>query len=314
LRAAKLRTRNVPQGNAALLRREALRVLCALVLYLACEITGVRAPLHHAYTALVMDAASAVLPWLQHFPTGPMLGNLRIRNLEVPVILLGCLFLVSTRIPLRARAVRFGSAFALLFVVSVAAAAAWSEAQATVDLQKSRGILLYLPWEFRVLDAIKYLLYDFGMEVSTFVMLALTVAWNAPELANRFEPRLLPRARRPRIRAGAFVIGVSVVVFALLFSWTRVRESIPAHNSAHGQFGDLFLQAGNKTQAEAQYRAAVQGETREAGPWLQLAALLRNRGATSEADLILRRGLTVVTGGDERRRLQEALTPPLQNP
>jgi hypothetical protein len=243
-----------------------------------------------------------------------MLANLRIRSLEVPVILLGCLFLVSTRIPLRARAVRFGSAFAVLFFVGVAATMAWSEAQARVDLQRSRGLLLYLPWEFRALDAIKYLLYDFGMEVSTFIMLALTVAWNAPELASRFEPRLIPNVRRPTRRATVFVIGVSVVAFALLFSWTRVRESIPAHSNAHGQFGDLFLQAGNERQAEAQYRAAVEGETREAGPWLQLAALLRKRGAPSEADRILRRGLSVVTGRDERRRLQEALTPPLHNP
>lgn len=321
MRADKRRFSQYPPSSAAVLRREALRVLCAYALYLACDLSGLRAPLHRAYTALVMEAGSVVLPWIQHFPAVATLENLDIRNLDVPVILLGCLFVVSLRIPLAARAARFALAFAVLFAGSVAGTLAWSQVMAAEDLQSSAGLLLYLPWEFRVLDGLKYLLYDFGMEVSTFVLLSLTVIWNAPELAAHFpafaadkRARPSPRLRPGRSRAGVVAVGAAVLAFALVLGWTRARESNPLHCHAHARFGDLFLQAGNKAQAEAQYRAAVTGGTTEGNAWLQLAQLLRQRGAHSEAERILRRGVGVVSEGTDRRRLEAALSPGLQNP
>lgn len=322
MRADKRRVSQSPPNSAAVLRREALRVLCAYALYVALDLSGLRAPLHSAYTALVMEAGSVVLPWIQHFPAVATLKNLDIRNLDVPVILLVCLFAVSLRIPLAARTARFASAFAVLFAWSVAGALAWSQVMAAEDLQSSAGLLLYLPWEFRVLDGLKYLLYDFGMEVSTFVLLALTVVWNAPELAAHFpafaadeRARPSPRAGHGRSRAGLLTVGAAVLAIALMLGWARAaRESNPLHSHAHARFGDLFLQAGNKAQAEAQYRAAVAGGTREGNAWLQLAQLLRQRGAPAEAERILRRGLGVVSEGPDRRRLEEALSPGLQNP
>lgn len=297
-----------------MLRREGLRVLCAFVLYLALQLTGVRGPLHRAYTALVMDAATAMLPSIQHFPAVATLANVDISNLDMPVMLLICLGAVATRVPPAARLLKFGAAGLVLFAFSVGGTLAWTQVRAAEELARS-SVVLYLPWEFRALDAIKYLLYDFGLEASTFGLLALSVHWNAPELAAVLLPERPPPTTGAALRRkGAIVAGAAALVIAALAIWGHVRESIPEHIRAHARLGDLFLAAGKLEQAEDQYRAAVAGDPVDPEPWLQLAALLSRRGARSEAGRVLAQGLDAVKDAGGRRKLQEALAAPLQNP
>jgi hypothetical protein len=315
LRESKGKPGEASPGRPAAIRREAIRILCAFALYLVLHLVGVQAVLHDAYKDLVLRTGTLALPCVQHFPALSTLENLDIRNLDFVVTLLICLFVVSIRIPLPSRIVRFGACLAIVFASNVAAVLLQSQILATEQLQSSAGLMLYLPWEFHVLDGLKYLLYDFGMEASTFVLLLLTVTWNSPEIApvaflpgTGVAPRNRSRASGGRGRTAAIAFGGAALSLVAILAWGRIRESNPLHCRTHARLGDLFLQGGGTAKAEAQYRAAIAGGVTEGAAWLHLAELLRQRGATLEADRILRQGAGIVTDADDRRRLQEALS------
>ena len=78
--------------------------------------------------------------------------------------------------------------------------------------------------------------------------------------------------------------------------------------ATHARLGNLFLRAGKLPQAEAQYRAAIGGRTGEDSAWLNLAEILRKRGARDEASQTLRAGLDAVKDLSGRGRLSEALS------
>lgn len=307
MHAARTRRPTPPPHSAtrSAAAREALRLLGAFALYLVLYAVGAEGAFHRAYQAMVLGAGTLMLPWVQHFPVVSTLGNLELKNLDFVMLLLICLFVVSTRMPLRERAIRFAAFGSVVFAGGVAAVLLQSQTLAAQQLQRDAGVLLYLPSEFHVLDWFKYLLYDFGMEAFTFLLVAATVAWNSPELVSFASPVAAGPRQRSRPLAWAAVTSAAVVLVALLV-WARIREHDPRHIATHARLGDLFAEGGKTAQAEAQYRAAISGGSKEAGPWIGLAALLRKRGASGEADRILRDGLDAVAAPEERRRIEDA--------
>ncbi len=294
-----------PRVPLALLRREILRACAAYFLYLVLQPVWSRFGLRALYESLVLAAAGRLFLPIQHFDVLATLDNLSIVNIDFLVVLVISLFLVSWRMPWAERAKRFGAALSVIFALHVAAVILEIRVRSAQDLWAQQQLLILLPWEFRVVERLKYLLYDVGLQLGPFVMLGLTATWNG--LADR--PRRKD-TRTPNVfwrrRILALACGSAVVVAAAAI-WRWQRESNPLHIAAHARLGHIYWEHRSLHAAEQQYRIALDGNTSDPDVYYKLAVLVSQRADRRQATDLLRRGLGVAGDPAWQRRFREAL-------
>lgn len=76
-----------------------------------------------------------------------------------------------------------------------------------------------------------------------------------------------------------------------LFEAMRASAERP---EAHGELGNLFVEAGNANLGEAEFRTALRLEPRAVGPRVNLADLYRRLDRDSDAEVLLREGMQLV--------------------
>lgn len=281
------------------LPRELLRLAAGVALYLALLAPFRALELDRLYGAAVLAVGQAVFLPFQHFPVLERLDNLTLNNLELLVVLTLALFAVSTPIDLATRCRRFGHVLAAIFAMHVVTAYLAIVVRAASEMS-AQGILVLLPAEFRIVDGLKYFLYDMGQEAGPFVMLMLALAWNVGVLREPGPVRL----RRPTMAAAC---GVIVALAFVGIAYTRARERDPRHVDAHAKIGHLFWNRGSDAEAERQYRAAVAGGTADLQVFYNLGGLELRHGRRADAEALLRRGLERAGEPVWRARFEKAL-------
>ena len=176
----------------------------------------------------------------------------------------------------------------MIFCAHVVAVILGAKLAATTELLQRPGFVLLLPWEFQLLDGMKYLLVDVGLELGPFLVMCLGAAWNAgitvSVLCDRSslpEPLSGPHfSSRPTISrgplggsllasllAGGLSIGIGLAI------WVKLREGDPRHQNTHIELGEFFRRDGQLEKAAEQYRAAIAEGTGSVRAWSGLEAL-----------------------------------------
>jgi hypothetical protein len=304
-----------PRIPLALLRREVLRACAAYVLYLVLQPVWSRFGLRALYESLVLAVAGRLFLPIQHFDVLATLDNLSIVNIDFLVVLVISLFLVAWRMPWADRTKRFGAALSVIFVLHVAAVILEIRVRSAQELWAQQQLLILLPWEFRVVERLKYLLYDVGLQLGPFLMLGLTATWNGlADLAVLREPERLRRRREDARTANVFwrrrflalACGIAVLAAAAAV-WRWQRESNPLHIAAHARLGHIYWEHRSLHAAEQQYRIALDGNTSDPDVYYKLAGLVSQRADRRQAADLLRRGLGVAADPAWQRRFREAL-------
>jgi tetratricopeptide (TPR) repeat protein len=179
---------------------------------------------------------------------------------------------------------------------------------------------LFLPWELTLLARTFQLAFAFGLQIASFLAVALTAFWcsgstvrglfgdegpdDEPEPAVLAPPGRWSRWARPQILlpAGALLL----VGTAGLVWW--VREVDPRHAKVHTVLANTFFANGQWIEAEEQYRAAIRGGASDGPTWYGLAGVASRRGDHALAVERLERALEVVTDRAWRGRLESALS------
>ena len=283
--------------------REAVRALAAfgvyLVLYPVWNVLGV----HDLYRAIVLKIASAIVLATQHFPVVSTLENLTVNHLDNLLILVLGYFLVSTGMRWRARINRYCGLLLAVVMLHVMGVCLETQNDAAQVLLDSNGLVLLLPWEFRVADGFKYLLVDFGLNIGPFVVMLLGAAWNSG--LGIIGVPAAGRTRRIMVRTGAAAI-LTLALAAL--AWKSLRESDPRHVQTHASLGHLFVRSQQPAKAEGQYRIALAHGTTDGEVYFNLAVIEADRGRKGDALRIQEAGLKVVQDSAWRKRLQEEWT------
>jgi len=279
--------------------REGWRALAAfglyLVLYPAWHWIG--AP--ETYQAIVLKIGTAVVLATQHFPTISTLKTLHVSYLDHLPLLVLSYGLVSTRMSWGARLRRYGGLLLAILSLHTAGVVLETKIDAAQDLQDEAGLVLLLPWEFRIVDGFKYLLVDFGLTIGPFVVMLLGMAWNSGIGVSRETAR--PGAERRLIHLTlAVVLGLAGGGFA----WSALREADARHVLTHARLGHLFFRSHWPAKAEDQYRIAMQHGATDGEAFLNLAGIEDGRGDTGEALRLLERGLEVVRDPAWRTRIE----------
>jgi len=285
------------------LTREGARVAIAFVLYLVFLRLWIWSGLAQAYDSLVMALASRIFLPTQHFPIVPTLENISLRDLDFAVVFSLSLFVVSTRIPWKQRLERFSLILLVLYMIHVLAVVLQVKVNSALDLNRQYDLLILLPWEFKVVERARYLLYDFGLQATPFVLLLLTAAWNSGL-------KLPARARQPaaiKRRLQITTACLLVALVAVLF-WSRWREAHPLHVGAHATLGRIYLEHDNLDGAEKQYRIAVAGSTEDPLVFYNLAMITSRSGSRREAIDALEQGLQVTSDPEWITRFDQALS------
>ena len=292
----------LPRIPISLLARETVRIAAAFLIYLILQQFWIWSGLEQWYDSLVMDLAEWIFIPTQHFPVVPSLANMSLRNLDFAVVFTLSLFLVSTGIPWKRRLKRFALVLLVVYVLHVLTVILQVKVMSTLDLNRNFGLLILLPWEFKIVERSKYLLYDFGLQAGPFVLALLTMAWN---LGWNLPARARRRGRvRQRLTVGAVSL---LVVMVTVFSWSWWRESQPLHVEAHATQGRLYQENGNLQGAEEQYGIAIEGGTDNPLVFYNLAALASQAGRTSEALAVLIQGQRVAADPEWRARFEEEI-------
>ncbi len=285
--------------GAPALRREAIRAAAAFSIYLALYPLWTYSGAHASFGRLVLAFGQAILPWVQHFPAGRSIESLRIPHMDLLIVLAlsCCITAWGVRFPVRMR--RLAAITVAIVLAQTTAIVLQAQIDATRDLWTARRLMILLPREFQVAVWTKYMLFEFGLQLAPFVILALHTAWGSGY-------RLLPRAGRSggwRVWAatiGMIVLGIGVA------AWIRVRETDQRHVETHVAFGNRMLRDGDRPAAEEQYRAAIRGGCSDGQVWYDLAALAARRGDPAEASRILARGEGIVGDAEWRDRMRQA--------
>jgi hypothetical protein len=291
-----------PRLPAQTVFRELARIGVAFVLYLVLRGLWVLIGLDRFYNSLVLEAAEWVFVRSQHFPVVPDLKGLSLTQLDFLVVFAISLFAVSTGMPWRRRLKRFAAVLAVIYVLHVISILLQVRLISARDMNERYGLLLLLPLEFEVVDHLKYLLYDLGLQWGPFLLALLTVLWNTHEPPAR-GPRIPGRVRRRLWVSGALVVGL----LATGTVWVRWRESHPLHVDAHATMGVLLHNEGDIEEAERHYRIAIDGGTRAPQAYLYLAAIRGQRGDRREAIDLLRQGQRVAPDEQWASRFEEAI-------
>lgn len=306
----------------------------AFCLYVALRPLWVFTGLGDVYGRLIRDLVGFVFLRTQHFQVLDSIDEVSIVNLDHLVVFAISLLIVSGRTSgtswtrwIR----RFVLVMLLIILFHVVTAFLSLNLKTAQDLILQQQLQILLPWEFRILDALKFSLYDLGLQAGPFVLMILSVVWNEssptpPSHTLRArgaggDPPQLGRARRlergesresaTRVRLDRrWILGslafLVTVVSGIAF-WSRWRESQPLHVAAHARLGQIYLDHGSLRASEAQYRIAVAGETRDPEVFYNLAKILSRRGARAESETLLRRGYLLAEDTGWRRRFEEAL-------
>jgi tetratricopeptide (TPR) repeat protein len=278
------------------------RVGAAFLVYLGLQRLWTWSGLERLYDSLVMGLAAAVFLPTQHFPIVPSLENMSLRNLDFAVVFTLSLFLVSTGIPWKSRLRRFALVLLVLYGLHVLAVILQVKVVAALDLNRQFGLLTLLPWEFTIVDRLKYLLYDFGLQAGPFVVALLSVAWNSGL-------RLPGRAPSPGRVKRALAIGIVslIVVGVASLTWSAWRESHPLHVGAHARLGQLYEENGNLAGAEEQYRTAIEGGTGDPLVFYNRAMLALRSGRRREALDALEQGRRATRDPTWSARFEQAI-------
>jgi len=297
----------------ARLGKEFLRAGVGFALFLLLLAPAKLVGFDRLYAKPVLAAAQAIVVPTQHFPVLARMDNLSLHNLEFGVVLAVALFLVSTNLSLGARLKRFGIALAVLFAFHVLVAILTIKIVVTQDLLRTRNIQMLSTAEFQVVDWVKYFCYDLGLEIASFVLLLLTVAWNltAGQPRRRRVPRRDPgeiRARRVRrLVAAGSVVGLAGAAFLSARVYGTIRERDPRHVDAHAKIGHLLWSTHKESQAAEQYRLAMSGGTTDAEVLFNLARVESRVGHRAEARRLLDRGITLAREPALKERFQKAI-------
>jgi hypothetical protein len=267
------------------------------------------------YQSCVGWLASAIFLPTQHFPVVSSLNTLSYRNLDTLIVFALSLFVVSTQIPWARRARRWILLLGVIYLIHVATAILEVRVLSAQELLQQQSLLVLLPGEFRVLERLKYLAYDLGLELGPYVLLVLVLIWNVSASASpppgpsrkrsvAHECAADARALRRRLLIGSVA---AVVAVAAVSGWLRWRESHPLHVAAHARLGTLYLQHGALQGAERQFRIAVAAGTPDPQVYLDLAALEARRGVIPSAAATLRLGMSVVRDSVGQGRIRDAL-------
>jgi hypothetical protein len=294
--------------------KEIVRATVAFLLFLILLASANWAGLSGSYGKAVIAVAQAIYVPTQHFPLLTRLDNLTLHNLENVVILTIALFLVSTKLDLASRISRFGSVLAGLFSYHVVAAILTIKVQTAQELLASMNILVLSPTEFHVLDWLRYLLYDVGLEITPFVMLLLTIVWNLTasragrERSTKRRPtRDSMRRGRRRVRAAAMGLVVIAIFSLSAVLYGRWRETDPRHVEAHAKIGHLFWNTHKDAQAEEQYRLALAGGTTDPEVFFNVAGLEARNGNHRAALRQLDEGMRITHEAVWQSRFQKAI-------
>lgn len=303
-----MRAAPVPGAFRAVLAREGAKLLVAFVVYLAVYPAWVWSGARDAYLDMVLRAGIALVRATQHFPLDLDRQDFKIQYIDCLVVLAGCCLVVSWRVAFRARLRRFGGLLGAILVTHVMAAMFGIRSDVTRALVRDGGPALLLPWELQIIVMVKYLLYNVGIMLGPFILLALTVAWNAGI-------GLLPPAAPPggtarsagRRKAALAAAGVALAAAAGLAAWSSARESDPRHVRTHVLLGHRFAREGQRDRAREQYTAAIVGGSVDGKVWFGLARIERERGHLAESLRLLESGLEVVKDPVWRDRMRQAL-------
>ena len=257
----------------------------------------------------------------QHFQVLDSIDEVSIVNLDHVVVFAISLLIVSGRTSWTSWIRRFVVVMLLIILFHVVTAYLSLKLKTAQDLIQQQQLWILLPWEFRILDNLKFLLYDLGLQIGPFVLMILSVVWNETSKTPPPQPRRACRTRMlERRRDGGFSshkrlnrswflgsLALLVAVVSSVVFWSRWRESQPLHVAAHARLGQIYLEYGSWRASEAQYRIAVAGDTRDPEVFYNLASILRRRGARAESETLLRRGYLLAGDTGWRRRFEEAL-------
>ena len=307
-----------PRLTRSLLAREVGRAAAAFGIYLLLrpvwEWTGLKA----VCRAIVLSVAEQILIATQHFPVVASLSGMTIHNIDFVMLLAVSLFLVSTSVGWLRRLKLFGSALAVIVGLQIAGSVLTVMMTAAQELQNTQHILVLLPSEFRIVDRVKYALYDLGQPAILFALFVLTLVWNSgsdvfrlaePATESRTGERRTvryPRHSRRMLGLG-LVAGIALASISGWWVWNRWRESDPRHVEAHAKIGHLFWAKGDNATAEEQYRIAVAGGTADPEVFYNLAGIAARHGRFGDARQLLDRCSELTTDPDWRSRVERAV-------
>ena len=300
------------------LAREGLRALAAFALYLLLKPLWTLVGAHEAYQAAILKVGTMVVLATQHLPVVSTLEKLSIVHLDNLIVLILAYVVVSTRLPWVARLRRYAIVLVVVLALNVVGVVLETRIDAAEYLLSTQGLLLLLPWEFRIIDGFKYLLVDFGLNIGPFILMLLGAAWNAGLIASweRAQPATRRQAARATSRQGArrattqqrarAAAVLALLVASALLAWSWLRESDARHVAAHAKLGHLFLGNHQPDKAADQYRIAMEHGSTDGEVFLNLSRILADGGRVGEALRVQRRGLEVVQDAALRGRLQKA--------
>jgi hypothetical protein len=282
--------------STAALRREAVRAACAFGLYLLLERIWTRLGVQGLYERAVGATADSIFSLIRHFPFEPQHGALSVRYFDGLILLSVSYAVVSIGLPWRVR-VRRGAALALsVFFVHATAAALQTEVQAVRELWAAQHVMLLLPREMQVAIWLKYALFEGGLQLAPFLLVALWVRWNtmvATDPATGF--------RRRRLLAAA---AIAALVLCSLGGWGVIRERDQRHSDTHRWFGERLLREERWSDAETQFEASLVGRSDDGRAWYGLAVARRNRGLVTASIATLQQALEAVHDPAWRSRIE----------
>ena len=292
----------LPRIPISLLVREVARIAVAFVVYLILQPGWTWSGLERLYDSLVMALAEWIFIPTQHFPIARALDSAGLRNLDFAVVFTLGLLLVSTGIPWRSRLKRFALVLLVVYAVHVLTVILHVKVTSTVSFNRQGGLLILLPWEFKIVERLKYLVYDFGLQAGPFVLAMLTMAWNA----GLSLPARVPKPGRWKHRLAIGAVSLIVVVAAVV-SWSVWRESHPLHVQAHATLGLLFHGQQKLEKAEEQYRIAIRGGTQDPSVFYNLAGIDAWSGRQQEALDVLVQGRRLTSDPEWSAKFEQAI-------
>ena len=185
-----------------------------------------------------------------------------------------------------------------VFAIQTASTTAQLALGLEVEFLARTGAHLMLPWELEVYRQAGRLLFLAGIQITAFVVVALTALWNTPELLPR--PAGPERPARTRLCIAATIVAATLL--SVMTWWVRELDS--RHADIHALFGHLFHAQGRLVTAERQYRAAVRGGTSDGRAWWNLIRSTERRDGPQAAERLRRTALRRVSDTEWRRRIE----------
>ena len=302
-----------------MLAREGVRALGAFCLYVVLYPIWTMVGADHVYDRVILMLAAAVLRVTQHFPVYSGLENHELRYLDFLAILGISYFAVSSGMGWKKRLLRFAGLFIVILVIDVVAVVLQAEIGVARELWRKEGLILLLPREYQIISWLKYLLFEFGLQLGPFILFALGAAWNSGISVSlpawwgtADHDQGLGVGAKSQVNRGQrrtpWVVGLAIVmvVATSLGVWKFVRESDRRHVQTHVLLGNLFFDKGRWARAEGQYRVAIGEGSLDGQAWFNLAVIRRDQGESSESIRLLQSGLEVVKDPSWQHRMEKA--------